>query len=175
MFILALKILAALFVAAILVVWLYIYLQGDSAVALVKEKVGAPVKISCTEEQLDFYVDIPCLNAGKEEGTILDAFLRVYLPEEQYDGVRIRGKVNLADKPRQDDYFEAELIGAGVTKMLRLYLEVCPKHGKSMQEALAELPDYEIGVFVEGRGRTALRYIKEYITISAADLRKFVA
>ena len=50
---------------------------------------------------------MPFTNEGGDEGLVLDAFMRIYLPQEQYDKALVRGKINLKDVPRDDDYFEA--------------------------------------------------------------------
>lgn len=174
MIILLLKIVAAIIIAACIVISIYIFFQGDAEISLKKEKIGVPVKEEAADGYLNFHVELPCVNRGKEEGAILDAFVRVYLPMEQYGDVLIRGKVNLAEKPRKDDYFEAELIGGGDTKELRLCFEAYPQNGTDLKAALSGLPDFEAAVFLECRGRGALYTVKDYISLRADDIRKLI-
>ena len=76
-----------------------------------------------TEDKLCFNVDVPFSNEGGDEGLVLDAFMRIYLPQEQYDKALVRGKINLKDVPRDDDYFEAMVMPKGEHKTItRTYL-----------------------------------------------------
>lgn len=174
MILLALKILAGLFVLGCLVVAVYILLQGDAKLIFAKEKRTKAIAVKTTENRLDFAVELPYTNVGKEEGTILDAYLRIYLPQEQYADVLLRGKVNLKDVPREDDYFEAVLVPANTGKTMVLKFEAYAKHGKTIKEAMAAIPDVDVAIFADCRGRQALYTQKTLITLSAAEMRQLV-
>ena len=168
------KIIAALFILGCLVVAIYIMLQGDAELIFAKEKRTQAVVIGKTAERLDFAVELPYTNKGKEEGTILDAYLRIYLPQEQYGDVLLRGKVNLKDVPREDDYFEAVLVPANTGKTMVLKFEAYPKNGKSIQEAMAAIPDVDVALLADCRGRGALYTKKTILTLSAEEMRQLV-
>ena len=82
-------ILVALFVLGCIVVGLYISLQGDAEMRLLTKKRTTAVKTAESAERVDFALEVPFDNIGKEEGTVLDAYMRIYLPQEQYAVFRI--------------------------------------------------------------------------------------
>ena len=168
------KIAVILFILACLVVGVYIMLQGDAELVFAKEKRTQAVAAKQTPERLDFEVELPYTNVGKEEGTILDAYLRIYLPQEQYADVLLRGKVNLKDVPREDDYFEAVLVPANTGKTMVLKFEAYPKQGKTLAEAMAAIPDVDVALFADCRGRRELYTKKTLITLSAKEMRQLV-
>ena len=111
-------ILVGLVILGCAVVALYISMQGDAKMRLLTKKRTDAVKVSEAGDRLDFQLEVPFDNIGKQEGTILDTYMRIYLPQEQYDDVLLRGKVNLEGVLRDDDYFEALLVPAGTGKNL---------------------------------------------------------
>ena len=124
-----------------------------------------------TDGKLCFNVDVPFTNEGGDEGLVLDAFMRIYLPQEQYDKARIRGKINLKDVPRDDDYFEALVMPKGEHKTMTAKFEVTPMHGATLPEAVEGLPDFDVALFWECRGRENLYTVKKFITISADEVK----
>ena len=106
-----LKVIAALILLAVVVIGIYILLQGKEEMFFeVTQRTKARL-IKRSENKLEFEVELPMHNDGKEEGIILDAFIRVYLPQEQYADAQLRGRVNLKEAPRERHgtwrYFEA--------------------------------------------------------------------
>lgn len=168
------KIVAVLFILGCLVVAAYIMLQGDAELVFAKEKKTKAVLTKATDKRLDFAVELPYTNVGKEEGTILDAYLRIYLPQEQYADVLLRGKVNLKDVPRADDYFEAVLVPANTGKTMVLKFEAYARNCKTINEAMVAIPDVDVALFVDCRGRRELYTKKVLITLSAEEMRQLV-
>lgn len=157
--------------AGFITVELYIALQGDASIEIFTgERTRAKAALR-EEGRLSFDVKVPFKNSGKQEGTILDAYLRVYLPQEQYDGLRLRGKANLEGALRDDDYFEALLVPAGSAGNLVARFEACPRGTLSMEEALGGAPDIDVALFCECRGRGELYTLKRYFTLEAAELK----
>lgn len=167
-------ILIALALLGVLAVAVYIALQGDAEMRLLVKQRTAAVKAAEHDGRVDFQLEVPFDNVGKQEGTILDAYMRIYLPQEQYDDVLLRGKVNLEGVLRDDDYFEALLVPAGTGKKLVLRFEAYARKGKSIQEALANIPDVDVALFADCRGRRELYTIKEYFTLTAGEMRALV-
>ena len=116
-------------------------------------------------------MDVPFTNEGGDEGLVLDAFMRIYLPQEQYDKALIRGKINLKDVPRDDDYFEALVMPKGEHKTMTAKFEVTPMHGATLKEAVEGLPDFDVALFWECRGRENLYTVKKFITISSDEVK----
>ena len=169
-----LEALVALVILAVLVVYFYIKMQGDAKMLLEVKKRTTAVKVSEDGDRLDFEVELPYNNVGTQEGTILDAYMRIYLPQEQYADVLLRGKVNLKDVKRDDDYFEAVLVPAGTGKMLALRFEAYAKNGKSIVEAMQGMPDVDVALYADCRGRGALFTVKEFFTLTAEEMKALV-
>lgn len=165
---------AAVLVLAVLVIYMFIKNQGDAEILLEVDKRTASVKVSENGKRVDFEVEIPYRNVGKQEGTILDTYMRIYLPQEQYDDVLLRGKVNLKDVKRDDDYFEAVLVPAKTGRTLLLRFEAYAKNGKTIAEAMAGIPDVDVALYADCRGRGPLFTVKKFLTLSADEMRALV-
>ena len=87
---------------------------ADKLLVFYKDKRTQAKLISKAEEKIEFCIEVPYENQSRDEGIFLDAFVRIYLPDEQYNGALLRGRVNHPAAPRTDDYFETALCcGAG--------------------------------------------------------------
>ena len=159
-----LKVIAALILLAVVVIGIYILLQGKEEMFFEVTQRTKAILIKRSEKKLEFEVELPMHNDGKEEGIILDAFIRVYLPQEQYADAQLRGRVNLKEAPREDDYFEAMLLGPGVKE-----------HGVTLKQAVEGMPDVDIALFLDCRGRTALYTVKKIITLHKDELQALLA
>lgn len=169
-----LEALVALVILGVLVVYFYIKMQGDAQMQLEVGKRTPAVRVSENGKRLDFEVELPYRNIGKQEGTIIDAYMRIYLPQEQYDDVLLRGKVNLKGVKREDDYFEAVLVPSGTGKTLLLRFEAYAKNGKTIAEAMKDIPDVDVALYADCRGRGPLFTIKEFLTLTAEEMRALV-
>ena len=160
-----LKVIAALILLAVVVIGIYILLQGKEEMFFeVTQRTKARL-IKRSENKLEFEVELPMHNDGKEEGIILDAFIRVYLPQEQYADAQLRGRVNL----------KAMLLGPGVKKTMVVKFEVVPEHGVTLKQAVEGMPDVDIALFLDCRGRTALYTVKKIITLHKDELQALLA
>ncbi len=169
-----LGILIVLALLGALAVAIYISVQGDAEMRLLTRKRTAAVKVGEQGERVDFQLEIPFDNVGRQEGTILDAYMRIYLPQEQYDDILLRGKVNLEGVLRDDDYFEALLVPAGTGRNFVLRFEAYARNGKSIREALGGVPDVDVALFADCRGRRELYTVKEYFTLTAEEMRALI-
>ena len=166
--------LIALIILGVIVVGGYISIQGDAVMRLLtKERTQAALDKKAAE-RVDFSLEVPFDNIGKQEGTILDAYMRIYLPQEQYSDVLLRGKVNREGYLREDDYFEAMLVPAGTGEKFVLRFEAYAKNGKSLEEAMENIPDVDVALFADCRGRRELYTVKEYFTLTADEMRALV-
>lgn len=165
------EIIAGLFLLGVVAVAVFIMMQPKHRFVFdVKNRTKAELTDK-TDNKLCFSVDVPFTNEGGDEGLVLDAFMRIYLPQEQYDKALVRGKINLKDVPRDDDYFEALVMLKGGNKTMTAKFELTPMHGASLKEAVNGLPDFDVAMFWECRGRENLYTVKKFITISADEVK----
>ena len=149
---------------------------SDKLLVFYKDKRTQAKLLSKTDEKIEFSVDVPYANQSRDEGIFLDAFVRIYLPDEQYNGALLRGRVNHPDAPRTDDYFEARLVPPGEAGHLTVTFEVTPRNGKkTAKEALLGMPDVEVALYVERRGRMELFHNKENILLTKEELQQLLS
>ena len=74
---------------------------SDKLLVFYKGKRTPARLLSKTDEKIEFSVDVPYANQSRDEGIFLDAFVRIYLPDEQYNGALVRGRVNHPDAPQR--------------------------------------------------------------------------
>ena len=70
-----------------------------------------------------------------------------------------------------DDYFEALVMPKGGNKTMTAKFELTPMHGANLKEAVNGLPDFDVAMFWECRGRENLYTVKKFITISADEVK----
>jgi len=149
--------------------------EADRQLNFYKEKRTEAKLVSKTDEKIVFCFDVPYHNKSNCEGIFLDAFVRIYLPDEQYNGILLRGRVNHPRAPRTDDYFEARLVPPGEEGCLTITFEATPRNGKkTAKEALLGMPDTEVALYVERRGRMELFHNKENILLTREEVQKLV-
>ena len=116
-----------------------------------------------------YALTIPYKNIGSQELTILDAWARVYLPDEQYDELTINHHLRESTKPRKDDYFEAMLVPAGKGGEFLLNLQAIVRNysGKEgeLAAAIANCPEFDVALYAECRGRGSVHIVKEIFTL----------
>ena len=93
--------------AVVVFVWLYIAKQGDAEFEFLVAQ-----RTDCRLEAIDrdtaiFTCNIPFVNKGSQDGTIMDCYPRHLLPQEQFDEVAVVSLLELETSPRRDGYFEA--------------------------------------------------------------------
>ena len=148
---------------------------ADKLLVFFKDRRTPAKPLSKTDDRIEFSVDVPYENQSRDEGIFLDAFVRIYLPDEQYNGALLRGRVNHPAAPRTDGYFEARLVPPGEKDHLTVTFEVTPRNGKkTAEEAILGIPDVEFALYVERRGRMELFHNKENILLTKEELQKLI-
>lgn len=117
----------------------------------------------------NYEVTVPYKNVGRQELTILDAWARVYLPDEQYAELTINPHLCESTKPRQDGYFEAMLVPAGKGGNLVLKLQAIARNYTGAEDelakAIANCPEFDVAIYAECRGRGKIFIEKDIFTL----------
>ncbi len=113
-------------------------------------------------------------NTGKQIGVIMDAFLRPLLPYEQYDGIKVCGKVEREGAPREDDYFEATIIEPKASIFINAYVTLTARKGMDIKTAVAHMVDFSAELIYQEVGRCPWRYSKATILIQAEEVARLL-
>ncbi|MDR3588547.1 MAG: hypothetical protein P4N41_02690, partial [Negativicutes bacterium] len=105
-----LSVLLLLVVIVAVAVWLYIARQGDAEFEFLVDQRTDFKLDELTADTAVFSCNIPFVNKGTQDGTIMDCYPRHLLPQEQFDEVETSSRLELEGKPRKDGYFEALIV-----------------------------------------------------------------
>ena len=104
--------------------WAIAIIKGDCVLKVMKSK-RTPFHVESMDmKSVTLSCTLPIKNVGKQLGTIMDAFVRVYLPFEQYDEAVVTAHLTDFDMPRPDDYWQAFILDPGKTKKFLITLEI---------------------------------------------------
>lgn len=114
--------------------WAVAVIKGDCVLRMLKSK-RTPLHVeSMDRKHVTLSFTIPIKNVGKQLGTIMDAFVRIYLPFEQYDNARVTGHLTDFDVPRDDDYWQAFILDPGKEKKFLITLDIDGKGQSILQD-----------------------------------------
>lgn len=147
-----------------------LYKLGKEKVVVYEKERTPFVLVQKDDTTLTVGTEIVFANEGKQVCTIMDALMRPLLPSEQYDGVFVRGRVVRLGAEREDDYFEAVLIEKGCRMKVRAELTFIARQGKSIEEAISELPDFLAELIWEETGRTPWHYEKVSLHVKGREV-----
>ena len=88
---------------------LYIWKQGDADFIFDTERRSPLVLAQETADQMVFTFNVPFRNRGSQQGTLMDVFVRPWMPKEQFSAAELTTQVTVASCPRTDGYWEATL------------------------------------------------------------------
>ena len=161
MFILILKIIGiCIFLVCLgfLAYWGMALLKGDCSLRMLKGKM-TPLKVEDMDrESVVLSFTIPIVNTGRQIGTIMDAFVRTYLPFEQYD------------KARDDGYWQAFIMEIRKPKVFLIKLAIKGKSGNILRD-LENFPDMPMDIIYQVVARSDYYYAKTRVTLTSEDLR----
>ncbi len=161
-----------LIAAGALLFFLLVTVQGNSRL-VVRLADRTPFAVDArTEKSLTLSCVVPFENTGRQHGTIVDCLVRPQLPFEQYDGIEARAKAELADTPREDDYFEASLVPPGKTLEIRLVVTLTARRGLTIEEALSRMVDLPLDIIFTELSRRPWRLRKVRTELTADELTK---
>ncbi|CUH97634.1 putative membrane protein [Propionispora sp. 2/2-37] len=159
-------------VLLILAVWLYIARQGDAEFRFLTEQRTEFVLVGADREKAVFACTIPFINKGSQDGTIMDAYTRHFLPHEQYDGVEVVSRLSLESDPRTDAYWEALIVPKGTGQAVTVTLILKAKNG-DIDQTLPEMVDMSLDIVYQVVARSEWYITKgPRLGVDAADLLK---
>ena len=88
---------------------LYIWKQGDADFIFDTSRRSQLVLEQETADKMVFSFNVPFRNRGSQQGTLMDVFVRPWIPKEQFSAAELTTKVTVASCPRSDGYWEATL------------------------------------------------------------------
>lgn len=126
-------------------IWLYLQRQGDAEFVFLTDSRTEFSLQELSREKAVFVSQIPFVNRGTQDGTLVDVFPRHLLPFEYYDSVKTESKITIASQPRPDDYWEAIIISAAKGDAAILTVTFTAKEG-DIVSALKEMVDMPIDI-----------------------------
>lgn len=150
--------------------WFICWKQGNCEFKLLRGK-----KSDFSVEDMDMRkavlsCTVPIKNVGRQNGTIMDAFVRPYMPQEQYDKVEVRALLMDVQRPREDDYWEALIVEPKKTVEMKVRVTLTAKSG-SLLRALEEFPEMPLDIIYQIVGRSDWAYEKGRIYLTREELR----
>lgn len=88
---------------------LYIWKQGDADFVFETDKRSRLLLEQENADQMVFSFSVPFRNRGSQQGTLMDVFVRPWMPQEQFSAAELTTQVTVASTPRSDGYWEATL------------------------------------------------------------------
>lgn len=150
--------------------WAIAIIKGDCVLKVMNSK-RTPFHVESMDmKSVTLSCTLPIKNVGKQLGTIMDAFVRVYLPFEQYDEAVVTAHLTDFDMPRPDDYWQAFILDPGKTKKFLITLEIKGK-GDSILHDLETFPEMGMDVIYQVVARSDYYYAKSRIVLSKEELR----
>ncbi|MBQ8682128.1 MAG: hypothetical protein IJ510_00150 [Selenomonadales bacterium] len=162
-----------LIVLAVIACKLYIMHLGKANPVLYADRRTEFKATEFKETSMTVACEMPYMNTGKLLCTIMDCYPRVLLPQEQFSGVKITGRVERADARRDDGYFEAVLVypQTGGTLIVTLDLEV---QNENVRETLLAMPDVNVDVVYQIVDRHSLYINKTRIVLTAREVKSAI-
>ena len=125
--------------------WAAAVIKGDCVLKVEKTKKTPFKVVDMGPRSVTLACTIPIKNVGRQLGTIMDAFVRTYLPFEQYDEARITAHLTDNDVPRDDDYWQAYIVDPGKSKKFLITLEIKGK-GDNILRDLETFPEIAMDI-----------------------------
>lgn len=152
------------------VYWTIAFIKGDCHLKVLKTKMS-PLQVEKMEMgSVTLSYTLPIINVGKQIGTIMDAFVRTYLPYEQYDGATVSATLTAADEPRDDNYWQAFIMQIRKPKVFLIRIKLDGKSGNILRD-LEDFPDMAMDVIYQVVARSDYYYDKTRIVLTSEDLQ----
>jgi len=149
---------------------LYVLKQGNEEIVVLTKRRTPFVMEDINFNQVVLSCDIPFVNRGKQNGTIMDLYPRHLLPQEQFDSVRVESWTMDVARERQDGYWESIIIEPKKGGTIRLYVVLSATTG-NIKVDTQQFPGMNIDIVYQVVGRTDWHISKNRLTLSAEELQ----
>lgn len=153
--------------------WAVAVIKGDCVLKMEKSKKSHWEVTEMDMHHVRLTCTIPIRNVGKQLGTIMDAFVRTYLPFEQYDKAKVTAHLTDYDVPRPDDYWQAFILDPNKSKKFLISLDIGGK-GDSILHDLEDFPEMAMDIIYQVVARSDYYYDKTRILLTREELRNAV-
>ena len=153
--------------------WAVAVIKGDCVLQVEKSK-RSPWRVDSMDmHHVSLSCTIPIRNVGKQLGTIMDAFVRTYLPFEQYDKARVTAHLTDYDVPRPDDYWQAFILDPNKSKKFLITLDIEGK-GDSLLHDLEDFPEMAMDIIYQVVARSDYYYAKTRLILTKEELQNAI-
>lgn len=159
-------IVAVLFVAFRIFAWK----QGNEEIVMLPKRRTQFEVEDISFNQVTLVSDIPFVNKGRQNGTIMDLYPRHLLPQEQFDQVSITSWTTDAAEERHDGYWKSVIIEPRKGGTVRLRLILNAKTG-NIRKDLVGFPDMNIDIVYQVVGRSDWHISKNRLILTAEELQ----
>ncbi len=156
----------------IILVYLFIKMQGDENFICLVDKRSPLVCERLDNKTAKFSFFLPYINLGKQEGVVLDAFARSLLPKEQFDLARVITFLERIEKRRDDNYLEAFIFKKNVQSDFIITICFEALDDNKMQDVLRQMVDLTIDIYINVVGRENVQIRKTSLTILLEEFQK---
>ena len=150
--------------------WAAAVIKGDCVLKVEKTKKTPFKVVDMGPRSVTLACTFQIKKVGRQLGTIMDAFVRTYLPFEQYDEARITAHLTDNDVPRDDDYWQAYIVDPGKSKKFLITLEIKGK-GDNILRDLETFPEIAMDIIYQVVARSDYYYAKTRIILTKEELR----
>jgi hypothetical protein len=145
----------------------------DNTHVCVEEKTPLQLE-SMDSEKAVFSFTVPVRNTSNQIAAVTDAFVRPYLPQEQFPNAYCTGNLERSNARRDDHYFEAYIMNPNTVATLVVTLTFTARNGKRIQDVLRHMVDMDACIYITGVGRKAHYVRKAFVTIYGDEVAKLV-
>jgi hypothetical protein len=169
-----LSVLLLLLVIVAVALWLFVARQGDAEFEFLVDQ-RTDIKLEeLTGDTVVFSCNIPFVNKGTQDGTIMDLYPRHLLPQEQFDAVEVSSRLELETRPRKDGYFEALIVPKTTGNAVILTLTFRTKGG-DIRRAMTEMVDMRVDIVFQIVGRSKWYITKQPMMVPADEIARALA
>lgn len=153
-----------------MIIFLLVKMHGDVDFKFFPAERSQFVLVEKDQSRAVFSCEVPFINDGRQNGTIIDCFPRHYMPREYYDDCIVESRLTLPESNREDGYWEATIFKRGIRNKIILTVIFIAKSG-SISVALQDLPDMNMDIIYQTVGRSDYMMKKDRLLVESDEIR----